>query len=189
MENKPYSFGYPLSGDNSSKGCGCNECSCGKTDAKGYSSVNGYIGTGLPLFPKIGTYSAVNDNVCQKNNNIYMGKIATSGHESTNSGTSATYITGLEIGATTNTYSVVNNYTQKALQETKVDLIEGIVEMIYKQTPYAYISNGFTTDYNNQDLITKDVYGIKDGKLSLIKTIKGKFVPEEIIPEHFEFEE
>lgn len=90
-----------------------------------------------------------------------------------------------------NSYTTTGTFTlfpQKHVVDTKfIENEEGnFIEVTYKVT-YAY--QIWVGNQPPQSTCIKERYGVKDGKLQLIKTIEGKYVPEHTVPESYEWEE
>jgi hypothetical protein len=39
------------------------------------------------------------------------------------------------------------------------------------------------------DTVWKEIYGVEDGKLTLLKTIQGSHIPQHVVPETYKFED
>ena len=64
---------------------------------------------------------------------------------------------------------------------------ETTIELAYRQQ-----SNITYTGWPGQtapDRVWKDVYGLKDGKMTLLKVVQGKHIQAQQIPESFEFDD
>lgn len=86
---------------------------------------------------------------------------------------------------TTGTFTPI---PQKHVVDTKfIENEEGnFIEVTYKVT-YAY--SMWIGNMPPQPNCLKERYGIKDGKLQLIKSVFGTYVPEHIVAESFEWDE
>jgi len=79
-----------------------------------------------------------------------------------------------------------------------VDVVvtEETIEITYVQRAlysYTTINNSFTIGgpqqtYHNPDRVFKEIYGVQEGRLTLVKTIEGRIVPPQLT-ETYEFEE
>jgi hypothetical protein len=111
------------------------------------------------------------------------------------------YISLNESSNTTTTggdFALGNSYTttgtfnlfppKKHLIDTKfIENEEGnFIEVTYKVTYACQIWVGYQPPLAT---CIKERYGVKDGILQLIKTIKGKYTPEHTVPESYEWEE
>lgn len=65
----------------------------------------------------------------------------------------------------------------------RLDLVDGKIEVIRRIKSNSVYGNGTPVP----DGIYKDIYGVKDGELFLLETIKGKHIPTKVIHESFEF--
>lgn len=95
--------------------------------------------------------------------------------------------------ASTSTYEI-SMYHPKTVVDCVVDdetiTITYVQRAKYSYTTYCLnvtISNS-QVSVHNPDLVFKEVYGVRDGKLTLLKTIKGRIVPPQL-EESFEFDE
>jgi len=85
-------------------------------------------------------------------------------------------------------------YGEKNVVDVKVD--DETIEITYIQRAlysYTTINSSFTIggpqqSYHNPDRVFKEVYGVKDGKLTLVKTIQGRVIPPQP-NETYEFDE
>lgn len=69
-----------------------------------------------------------------------------------------------------------------------VDVKNITIEIVYRQSSnITYASNYFNS--SPPDRVWKEIYGLKDGKMSLLQIIEGKHIQEQHIPESIEFEE
>ena len=94
-------------------------------------------------------------------------------------------------GYSTSTY-VYDPYHPKTVVDVQV--LENTIEItyirraMYSITTYNNISIGNSFDVSNPDLVFKEIYGVQDGKLTLLKTIEGKIIPPKL-EETYEFPE
>jgi hypothetical protein len=96
-------------------------------------------------------------------------------------------------GATTST-ATYSPYGDKEL--LKVEVKDITVEISYKQKAlYSYTINNNTggaqcaSSNNPLDRVWKEIYGLKDGKMTLLQVVQGKVVPAQYIPESIEFDD
>lgn len=94
---------------------------------------------------------------------------------------------------TAGTY-VVDQFHPKELKDVIVS--EETIEIIYVQrAKYTYnlttitIGGNIPNGYYPADRTFKEVYGSRDGRLTLLKTVEGKVIPPQTLDESFEFEE
>lgn len=68
---------------------------------------------------------------------------------------------------------------------------ENLIEMTYEIVPYPYITTISTTGVFSEPRknLLKEVYGVKDGQLQLLKSIKGVENPGYYVPPATEWEE
>lgn len=83
------------------------------------------------------------------------------------------------------TTSTSGMYGEKRLIDVKVK--ETTIEISYRQSPNFTYCGGFSS--TPPDRVWKEVYGLKDGKMTLLKAVEGKHVQAQHIPESFEFDE
>lgn len=82
-------------------------------------------------------------------------------------------------------------YHPKSVIDVKVDeviTITYIKRAMYSYTTYNNISLGTSQQVSNPDIVFKEVYGVVDGKLTLIRTINGRIIPPKL-EESYEFDE
>jgi hypothetical protein len=87
----------------------------------------------------------------------------------------------------------ISMYHPKTLVDAVVD--EETITLTYVQrakyefTTYNHtLTLGAQFKYRNSDLVFKEIYGVRDGKLTLLKTINGRIVPP-TLTESYEFDE
>lgn len=96
---------------------------------------------------------------------------------------------GFELGSTSTGTYMVDQYFPKEVKDVKIT--EETIEITYVQrarftyTTNVNIGNTFYCD----DRTFKEIYGTRDGKLTLLKTIQGKVIPAHTVEESFEFDE
>jgi hypothetical protein len=94
-------------------------------------------------------------------------------------------------GLSTNTY-VYNPYHPATVVDVQVTSetieITYIKRVMYTYTTYNNISVGNSFDVNNSDNVYKEIYGVKNGKLTLLNTVYGKIIPPKL-KETYEFPE
>lgn len=91
--------------------------------------------------------------------------------------------------------SYVDQYHPKELND--VIVTEETIEIIYVQrAKYRYSTytitiggNQSNNGYQPLDRTFKEVYGSRDGRLTLLKTVEGKVTPAHTVEESFKFEE
>ncbi len=94
-------------------------------------------------------------------------------------------IAGLCSSSSTSTSSSydINSYYQKELIDTII--LEDRVELIYKQIPLLQYWGGIQP---NHPKITKDIIKSIDGKMIVVETIEGEYIPPVSEPESYYFE-
>lgn len=123
-------------------------------------------------------------------------------------GGSAVNATGQQVLNAINTTNPQNNfnigssstswdmYHPKTLVDARIT--EETVELKYIQrAKYSYTQTTFTIGGVNgngyqtysPDLAIKEIYGCRDGKLTLLKTVTGRVIPPQDIPETLEFDD
>lgn len=96
-------------------------------------------------------------------------------------------------GFSTGTY-IFDPYYPKSVVDVVVNADEIVITYIQRAMySYTTINNSITIagggqQIYNPDKVFKEVYGVKDGKLSLIKTVVGRIVPP-TLTESYEFDE
>jgi len=89
----------------------------------------------------------------------------------------------------TTTSSFVITYTKKVESTRFVeDGKENYFEVISEEVPSHYITHGWTTTTPGRSMI-KDIYGIKDGKIQIINTVRGIEQPGYYVEPDIEWEE
>lgn len=110
----------------------------------------------------------------------------------------ATALNFVSIEGTTNTAHMDMYFPQ-----TLVDAVvtAETIELKYiKRARYSYTSNqfyvgvgtgGYPNNYINSspDIAIKEIYGCRDGKLTLLKTVQGRVIPPQELPETLEFDD
>lgn len=134
---------------------------------------------------KCETESYVGGNPFPTNNNSILS--GTSSANAYNTTTNINYLNGIS-----NTTANFSPYYPKELKD--VIVTPETIEIIYVQRAmYSYTQSTFTIGGNYQsytpDITFKEIYGCKDGALTLIKTVYGKVIPPREVPETFEFDE
>ncbi len=98
---------------------------------------------------------------------------------------------GISIGgtSTTSTYVVYNAYGEAVVEsfEYKQTNEGNFIEVIKRQKPCDSLWVGAWPPQDRQDRVFKEVYGIKDNKLQLIRTIEGMVRPGYYVDESVEF--
>ena len=142
--------------------CNCNgesPCQCGQTaDNKTPSPANLTAGNGIKI------------------NNVLIGP----GNEDygRNTFSTSTYV-----------YDPFYPKTVVDVQVTPETIeITYIKRAMYSLTTYNNISIGNSYDVANPDIVFKEIYGVKDGKLTLLNTVIGKIIPPKL-EETYEFPE
>lgn len=140
------------------------------------------------------TESYVGGNPFPTNNIPLTGsaQISTSGLTSGNgiSNTTTTNNSNFWLGSSIT--ANVNPFYPKELKD--VIITPETIEIIYVQRAmYSYTQTNFTMagvyQVHNPDITFKEIYGCKDGALTLIKTVYGKVIPPRQVEESFEFDE
>ena len=81
-------------------------------------------------------------------------------------------------GATTTTNAFVITYTKKVESTRFIENDRGnYFEVISEEVPSGYITHGYITTTTPGRSMIKDIYGIKDGKIQIINTIRGTEQP------------
>jgi hypothetical protein len=125
--------------------------------------------------------------------NPFADKISTTGTSFSNTAYNTTTINlnGLDYGSSTsiNTWDM---YHPKELKDVKIT--SETIEIIYvERAKYSYtttnitINGGYTV--HNPDRTVKEIYGTREGRLCLLKTVYGRVIPPQEIPETYEFDE
>lgn len=92
-------------------------------------------------------------------------------------------------GTTTTTTSFVITYTKKVESTRFVENEKGnYFEVISEEVPSHYINYGWTTSTPGRTMV-KDIYGIKDGKIQVINTIRGIEQPGYYVEPSIDWEE
>lgn len=83
----------------------------------------------------------------------------------------------------------IDSYGIKELVNVVVD--SETITIFYKRAPtYSYTTwNGISSTTSPLPQAIKEIYGVKDGKLTLIKTVVGVVKPAYNVPEHMDFDE
>jgi len=92
----------------------------------------------------------------------------------------------VSIGNGTNTFSVLSNYSEKRL--IKVEVKETTIEIAYRESPNFTYCLGYGNN-TPPDRVWKEVYGLKDGKMTLLEVIKGTHHQAYNVSESFEFDD
>lgn len=94
---------------------------------------------------------------------------------------------------TTSSYNF-DPYYPKSVVDVQVD-VETIQITYIRRAMYSYttINNTFTIggpqqEVHNPDIVFKEIYGVRDGKLTLLKTVHGRVIPPKL-EETYEFDE
>lgn len=94
-------------------------------------------------------------------------------------------------GIASSTTSFTNMYGEKILLGVEVGLLT--ISIKYKQLPnYTYtVTTGSYPSYSSNPpaKVWKEVYGLKDGRMTLLEVINGKHNPAYSVPESYEFED
>lgn len=84
----------------------------------------------------------------------------------------------------TTTSTFINPITRVLINTEVINNSDGtFIELTYEEIPYYQYS--FTT----HKVIAKDIYGVKDGKLCVLKTIRGREIPGYYVNPKIEWEE
>lgn len=90
-------------------------------------------------------------------------------------------------GTSTTSSLAWSMYGEKRL--VRVDVKNTTIEIIYRQSSnIAYAIAGYLNS-SPPDRVWKEIYGLKDGKMSLLQTVEGKHIQARHIPESIEFDE
>lgn len=90
---------------------------------------------------------------------------------------------------TTTTSTFVITYTKKVESTRFVENEKGnYFEVISEEVPSHYISHGWTTTTPGRTMV-KDIYGIKDGKIQIINTVRGVEQPGYYVEPSIDWEE
>jgi hypothetical protein len=90
------------------------------------------------------------------------------------------------------TVNSIDMYYPKTLVDARIT--EETVELKYiRRAKYSYTQSSFTIAGGYQtytpDIAIKEIYGCRDGKLTLLKTVQGRVIPPQDIPETLEFDD
>lgn len=92
-------------------------------------------------------------------------------------------------GATTSTSVSIITYTKKVESTRFIENENGnYFEVISEEVPSHYISYGWSTTTPGRTMV-KDIYGIKDGKIQIINTIRGIEQPGYYVEPSIDWEE
>lgn len=101
--------------------------------------------------------------------------------------------TGIYAGgtSTTSAYVIYNAYGEATVEgfEFKQTNEGNFVEVIKRQKPSNNLWVGTWPPQDPKDRVFKEVYGIKNNKLELIKTIEAEVIPGHYVDEAIEFPE
>ena len=86
----------------------------------------------------------------------------------------------------------MNQYYPRELKNVVVT--EETIEITYiKRAAYSYTQTitiaGYGYPVSPPDIVIKEIYGTRDGRLTLLKTVEGKVIPPQSLPESYEFDE
>jgi len=96
---------------------------------------------------------------------------------------------GINGTSTTTTSTFVITYTKKVESTRFVENEKGnYFEVISEEVPSHYITHGWTTNIPGRSMV-KDIYGIKDGKIQVINTIRGIEQPGYYVEPDIDWEE
>lgn len=160
---------------NNNSACNCSgNCNC-KSETESYVGGNPFP-TSSNGYPLEGTLTG-------------NAAITTTG---TSSSAMFNTTTNWDLNGLANTTANLNPYYPKELKD--VIVTPETIEIIYvKRAMYTYTQSTFTIGGNYQsytpDITFKEIYGCKDGALTLIKTVYGRVIPPREVPETFEFDE
>jgi hypothetical protein len=125
--------------------------------------------------------SYVGGNTISINNNSIVS--GTNTYNSA-SGTSALLLGTINRNSLPNTTTNFSPYHPKELKD--VIVTPETIEIIYVQRAmYSYTQSNYSY---SSDITFKEIYGCKEGALTLIKTEYGKVVPPREVPETYEFD-
>ena len=69
-----------------------------------------------------------------------------------------------------------------------VEIKDITIEISYRESPtFTYAIHG--SNSTPPDRVWKEIYGLKDGKMTLLEIVKGKHITAKQIPEHFVFDD
>lgn len=104
----------------------------------------------------------------------------------------------VQFGSYTGT-SITSTSSWNALGEKKIVSVtvkEITIEIVYRQQSFITytsgtisINNSYQYQNYNPDRVWKEIYGLKDGKMTLLEVVTGKIIPEQHIPESIEFDD
>lgn len=97
---------------------------------------------------------------------------------------------GFNGNTTTTTGTFMFNTHTKEKRDTKIinDPEGMLIEVIYEMIPNQYVSYGFGLQ-DNRKKMCKEIYGVLDGKLQLIKEVQGYENPGYYVDPELEWEE
>lgn len=124
--------------------------------------------------------------------NPFADKVSTSGTSMSMNAFNTININGnsLDFGSTSTAYW--DSYYPKELKDVLVT--PETIEIIYVQrAKYSYTTSNITINggytVHNPDRTVKEIYGTREGRLCLLKTVYGRVIPPREIPETYEFDE
>jgi len=98
---------------------------------------------------------------------------------------------GQTFGTSTTTNTFIITDTKKLLDSKLIETKDGnLIEMIYEIIPnYGTVITHVGLNFESKKSLLKEIYGVKDGKLQLLKSIKGVENPGYYVPPSKEWEE
>lgn len=102
------------------------------------------------------------------------------------SGAIGFYGTGITLGTTTTTFTFILT-PHRVHKNTEVVTKDGVlnIEITYEEVVQNYF---YTNGSPYQKNIVKDIYGVANGKLEIIKTIRGKEIEGYYVPAAIEWD-
>jgi hypothetical protein len=124
--------------------------------------------------------------MAKKDKKIKPNKQSLTGSGTLIGNTSSSFAIG---NTSTTTSSFIVTYTKKVESTRFVENEKGnYFEVISEEVPSHYITHGWTTTTPGRSMV-KDIYGIKDGKIQVISTIRGIEQPGYYVEPDIEWEE
>lgn len=123
--------------------------------------------------------------MAKKDKKIKPNKQSLTGSGTLIGNTSSSFAIG---NTSTTTSSFIVTYTKKVESTRFVENEKGnYFEVISEEVPSHYITHGWTTTTPGRSMV-KDIYGIKDGKIQVISTIRGIEKPGYYVEPDIEWE-
>ena len=123
--------------------------------------------------------------MAKKDKKIKPNKQSLTGSGTLIGNTSSSFAIG---NTSTTTSSFIVTYTKKVESTRFVENEKGnYFEVISEEVPSHYITHGWTTTTPGRSMV-KDIYGIKDGKIQVISTIRGIEQPGYYVEPDIEWE-